>query len=546
MAGLATALRLAERGYQVTVYEQDTFVGGKYRAVQWKGTKRPCRHEHSYHMYLNWYHNFWDIVEQVGVADRFQPLNAVKFLRKGEFPYMPELSRFGSANAIRDNLLAGVLPVTDMFLYMYSLIDFLSTPMDHRRFQDLISVNGFVSTRPYITTESAKMYDEYLAKTFAVTSYRTSAKTFQSFLEYGAVCPEPMYYMLRGNCHSQLLEPLQELLIRHGVTFEWGMRLEKVVVGDSAMVEELVFRDVQASNPTLLINRRPLFRDFNQAPPVPVAGPLILALPPDELRTVLDDKMMNADFSLGGCMKLRSEPMASVHLHLNRQFQARLRRLGVRALPPEPVVLVDSKYKLSFVDCSQLWPDFELPYLNVVASDSRPLLKLRPPRQFTRDRESSDWDKVPGKPDMDTPNTMLEYILRELREFIHFEDDEIDVELLEIDVNVGRELFINDTGSWDDRPETVSKIKNLFLAADFCQTPIDVVSLEGAVVAGLQAAEAVRERYGGGPRIEIKLPERYPHYFYWPAKLLLAPYAGAAKLWSSMMELADRVSEYRQ
>jgi phytoene dehydrogenase-like protein len=39
MAGLTAALRLAERGYEVTVFERDNFVGGKFRATEWLGGK---------------------------------------------------------------------------------------------------------------------------------------------------------------------------------------------------------------------------------------------------------------------------------------------------------------------------------------------------------------------------------------------------------------------------------------------------------------------------------------------------------------------------
>ena len=60
--------------------------------------------------------------------------------------------------------------------------------------------------------------------------------------------------------------------------------------------------------------------------------------------------------------------MASVHLHLNEKFSQRMKTLQV-SLPPEPVVLLDSKYKLSFVNNSALWPRPEDTYLNIVAFD---------------------------------------------------------------------------------------------------------------------------------------------------------------------------------
>ena len=37
-------------------------------------------------MFLNWYHNFWQIADEIGAVDDFIPLTKVKFMRRGEFP----------------------------------------------------------------------------------------------------------------------------------------------------------------------------------------------------------------------------------------------------------------------------------------------------------------------------------------------------------------------------------------------------------------------------------------------------------------------------
>jgi hypothetical protein len=176
-----------------------------------------------------------------------------------------------------------------------------------------------------------------------------------------------------------------------------------------------------------------------------------------------------------------------------------------------------------------LWHGSKETYLNVVASDSRPLGHLLAPGPFTSDR---DWKQDAAKLSIEYPVTALDHILHEFRRFVPFEDDEIDIELLEIDRNAGRELFINDVGSWKWRPDTKTKVNNLFLAGDFCKNAIDVVCLEGAVVSGLGAAEHVRRQHGVGSPIKIIAPKRYPYSAFWPFKLFLAPYAVSAKVWS--------------
>ena len=101
VAGLAAAHRLLERGHDITLIEANAFLGGKLGAHQQRDDLRqynasadtpdtfgrrdctvctePCCkaaraedwHEHCYHMYLNWYHNFWGLMRDIGTIDRF-------------------------------------------------------------------------------------------------------------------------------------------------------------------------------------------------------------------------------------------------------------------------------------------------------------------------------------------------------------------------------------------------------------------------------------------------------------------------------------------
>jgi zeta-carotene desaturase len=543
IAGLTAGLRLAERGYQVTFYERDWFVGGKFRAFEWIGkeTNRRAFHEHSYHLFLNWYHNFFAIADEIDARKHFMPLKSVKFLRQGQFPQWKELVNFGSLATIPQNLFSGVLPIPDMFLYMYSVIDLLGTPMKQNKYRDLISVNAFASTKPYATERSVSLYDEYLAKTFAIASYLTAAKSFQTFSQYNAYCPDPMYWALDGDSFNRFLAPLQaKLKDKWDAKFNMGHNVEGLILNAHGHVTGIRYRKFTREyeySGSLSGYHWDHWNAASECQECDIEGPLILAVPHAAFCDLLSADMVNRSPHLGEIAKLESEPMASVHLHLNDKFAKRLKSQGI-TLPKEPVVLVDSDFKLSFVANSSLWPGSQEPYLNVVASDSRPLNSLNAPDEFTwdRDRESSG-DRL----SLHDPVTTLDHILNEFRKFVHFEEDEIDKELLQIDRNVGRELFINEIGSWKWRPQTRTKIKNLFLAGDFCKNSIDVVCLEGAVVSGLEAAECVRVHCGQGSPIKIERPKRHPYPMFWPWKFMLAPYAAGAWAWSTYRDLAKRL-----
>jgi uncharacterized protein with NAD-binding domain and iron-sulfur cluster len=52
-------------------------------------------------------------------------------------------------------------------------------------------------------------------------------------------------------------------------------------------------------------------------------------------------------------------------------------------------------------------------------------------------------------------------------------------------------LLINTAGSWDDRPEAMTAIKNFFLASDFVRTYTDLATMEGANEAARRAVNGI-------------------------------------------------------
>jgi hypothetical protein len=130
-----------------------------------------------------------------------------------------------------------------------------------------------------------------------------------------------------------------------------------------------------------------------------------------------------------------------------------------------------------------------------------------------------------------------------------------DVAYWHIETNAGDELFLNEVGSELWRPGAHTQIPRLFLAGDYCRTFIDVVTVEGAVVSGLEAARALQQHVtddrAGTIRaddpllrpIDIVEPEAYPQWALFALATMLAPYAAAAKVWSAMLSQSRAVSQ---
>jgi uncharacterized protein with NAD-binding domain and iron-sulfur cluster len=80
-------------------------------------------------------------------------------------------------------------------------------------------------------------------------------------------------------------------------------------------------------------------------------------------------------------------------------------------------------------------------------------------------------------------------------------------------------LLVNTAGSWADRPDAVTRIPNLYLAADYVRTHTDLATMEGANEAARRAVNGILDATGSdAPRCRI-WPLREPAAFA-PARAL--------------------------
>jgi hypothetical protein len=586
VAGLSAAYRLLERGHDVALVEANAFLGGKLGAHQardevvgrddsshygWKRCKgcpekspRPdCAapkragdwHEHCYHMYLNWYHNFWDLAEAIGARKNFVPQTTINYLDAGHAALPRSVSNVGSPWTVFRNLDTGVGSPFDAFLHFQGMTELAGRPATHDDALEQTSVTAFLESLMTTTAESRSQSYRILAKAFAAPSYVSSARTYKSFLKYGARLPEPGMWLLAGNTEEALFTPWLEALARLAGSFgiDWPetpkapmperFRRAKKAWEACARTEEEAARlpaftllplvsltGIEVAEGGGFLLR--LARNAGSpgvAPPAPDAaneqrltagaealevrhfdGHVILAVPPKQLGALVyrrarpeaerddmagevridpekDPRLAAQDPALADVMRLRTEALISLDLVFRKPFG--------RKLPRGIVLLADAKYDLSLQDNSQSWTETpceaEGAVLNVVASDVRALLPYGEQEGGTQ--------------------LIVELILRELARYLDF-DPETDVVhcRTHMQTNVGEELFINEVGSWQYRPKAATAIDRLWIAGDYCQTPIDVVTIEAAAMSGLIAAEGVRRETGLGAPIPIHLPDNYP------------------------------------
>lgn len=518
IAGMTAALRLLDVGFDVTVVERAATVGGKFGAVR----TGKAFHEHAYHFLSDWCVNFWDVARCIGLSKErnFVRREAIKFLRprpesghvSGNY-HFSELRHGAVAENFWKNIYSGVIPPDDMIAYVYSLLDLLTQPdddPDELEFLNRNSVNGFMRSRRYMTDLAALLHQEGLLKAFAVPSYETSVRSYRTFVRYFG--RDTGGWILKGDANSAFWKPfLDKLSWFDGTPGRPRFELRLQTYLDGLQVEP------DPSDPKSLRVTR---IDLRGEEPIERPRHVILAVPCSEvLRVVEDNQLLRTHLpDLLALRKLQSRQMASLDLYFTRPLPG---------IPPEHVTLIDddnwahrqviasdgdiaSKYGLSFVDNYQAWVGHEPPretWLNVVSADFQELAGL-----------SSD--------------DAREAIIAELRRYLDFERDEVDESRSCFRPNADTPLFANSVGSWQFRPETRtdqpeyaerwvhSRVKNLYLAGDYCRSKIDLVCVEGAVTTGIAAAHAI----AGGAVKPPRVPPEVSKAECQLAKAALAPW----------------------
>lgn len=507
-------------------------------------------HEHCYHMYVNWYRNFWRLMRDIG-RDRshaFAAFHDLGHLFPGTAPVgerLRLLTSIGSIDSIGDNLLSGVSSVPNLMLWYYSLADMVGESFQSDRYLDMSSVQGFLRSRWYATEQSVRLHDYILSKAFAIPTYLTSAYAYRSYVEYGVRHPQPMVWVLKTNSSEGLFDPLLDKLLKEEqgtkpCTIELGKRITGFELRADGRMSRLRYRpcdvfDAAESDEMVAVKTQQHSSnpdpenpddDDGERMPDPRGGEqiygfepdyVILAVPPKALADIVSRFRRHLP-SLNAVRKLQSGVTAALDLHFRKK---------IRGVPKRHLILRGSRYGLTVFDNSHVWKGNE-------TDAKRTSLSVA----------ATDFYKIAGMSKREAIQVMIE----DLRRFIKFKYSEIDLAKSYLQMNDGEPMFLNEVGSEPWRPGPRTEIPNLFVAGDFCNNEVGIVSVEGAVVSGLLAARAVQAQAREDFKeldldssmlspIPFLRPDKYPRMNAQALKSVLTPLAGAAKIQSRNEEM---------
>jgi hypothetical protein len=513
ISGLTAALRLSQRGFAVSLFEAKPELGGNMSSTDVGGIE----HDVYPHMFCDWYANFWEIFEtDLGFLrdHHFEPQDGVKILPAGATEFF-DLKNPSTVATVWEDLRLGLVSVPEMILLMFSMLDLASYPFQRNVDDDLdkVDVNGFLYSRGYSTETVAKLHNYILTLVWSVNSDMTAAKSYQDFLRHFSSFPneQPLAWLLKGSLEMKIIRPLADKLRVQGCSIEAATPVTSIDLIDGKPVLTIA--------PTRAAARTESFDYCIIATPVGAMIDLVMGRAGEDNGR----KVIRQVPRLAQMQHFRDAAIPVVDIY----FKGKLANV-----PQGQIGLQGTRYMLSVVDISQLWQTSatmrDRTVLVLAASDGFAIPTRAPDvAGFAMIEQLHQWLPIfnPGKfwgdPDSDIDWT-----------FSHFRS------------NDSNRLFINDVGSWAFRPQAADPeaLPNVFLAGDYCQSGVDMATIEAAVQTGLLAAQALQAQDAKasgqmrGDPITLAEDKAFGSATLLAAKLALLPAAYGASAWAAWDE----------
>lgn len=517
VAGLTAAQELAERGFDVTVYERRAW-GGKARST-WvpgsaKGARKPLPGEHGFRFAMGFYRNLPETMQRIpfesnpnGVFGNFVEAPDSVFARDGarDDLYVPTAPT--DPLSIAPTRLVGTL--TTLFAnadlpphatgyFAGRLAVFLSS-CDRRRHEqwDNVAWSDFIASERF--GGDYKLFDNLPRFSQASKGPETSTDWIGEAIEGlitgitgRVVGPGTGFWrLLDGPTNEKWIDPWLAQLRRLGVRLRLGHSVQRLEVDAGRIVAARV-KDARGT--------RRIHADW-----------YVCALPVERARRLWNRRVLSADPRLGHMHGLTVGWMNGLKLFLSEN----------RPIAAGPVAYADGPWAMSSVNQAQFWDaDFPSTYgdgrvrdsLSVIISDwtTPGVIYGKPARECTPDEVVHEvWEQIkravnkPGGTPQLTDEMLLSW--------------DIDPGMVLRDGHLvsGDPLILPTVGERRLRPGVETAIPNLLLAGDYLDGDWLVGTMEAANETAKRAANAILERSGSrqppAPVIpHYRLPEWEP------------------------------------
>jgi uncharacterized protein with NAD-binding domain and iron-sulfur cluster len=514
MGGLASAHELAERGFSVTVFEPKA-LGGKARSIPvphtGTGGRADLPGEHGFRFFPGFYQSVPDTMRRIpvsgnpnGVFDNLVNASQELLIFPGgkQLYVPPSFDANGLLEGARTlatalGIAAGV-PVNQIEYFVRKLLVFMTScdarrtgEWEHLGWWDFTNAAHFSSE--YQTVFGTGLTKDLVAAKGKLASTRTVGLMAEAFVysymaEYVPTVARQSGYgaadrLLDAPTNEAWIDPWVAHLKSIGVKFVTGYAASKLHVQGGRIAGAQVTSTTASKHP--------------RAERV-TADWYVAAMPVEKARVLFDEPVRAAAPELALLDKLTVDYMNGIQFFLGRAPSERIRG---------HVAFLGSPWALTSIDQGLFWHrDIAGQYGDGTVADvysvdisdfSTPgILYGKPAAGCTPQQIANEtWAQL--KQGLNTRSTQ---ILSDDMLVSWFLDPAIAYPVGGGPAVSTEPLLINTAGSLDDRPDASGAIPNLFLAADYVRTNVDLATMEGANEAGRQAANAILHAAGSNAK----------------------------------------------
>ena len=486
VAGLSAAHELAERGFQVHVYERKPVLGGKARSIPVPNSAGnnhlPLPGEHGFRFFPGFYKHVTDTMRRTpyglhgNVFDNLRVASRMLLARAGQ----TEITWLARSPRTLEDLRAFLMelftpfgvPLDELTFFVGRLL-MVATSCAARRLEEYEKIAwwDFIAA-----PRMSKAYQAYLGQgvtrsLVAMRAEESSTRTVggtQLQLLYSFISPDGVFdRLLSGPTNDVWIYPWTQYLQKLGVEFHVGCNLVGLATDASRVTGATVENGAGRSEITA---------DFYMA-----------ALPVEVMAALMTDKLKQAAPSLANLDKLKTRWMNGIQFYLSRD----------EPLVNGHVMYLDSPWALTSISQRQFWNHVD--FSRYGDGTVKGILSV----------DISDWESpgvVFGKPAREcTAEQIKQEVWTQLKQHLNdsgtapIDDANLVSWFLDPDIEFpnpssatnAEPLLINTAGSLQYRPESQVELENFFVASDYVRTYTDIACMEAANEAARRAVNCL-------------------------------------------------------
>jgi 15-cis-phytoene desaturase len=486
VAGLSAAHELAERGFQVHVYERKPVLGGKARSIPVPNSggndRLPLPGEHGFRFFPGFYKHVIDTMRRTpygtggSVFDNLNIATRMLLARTGQTEIAWVARRPRSVEDLRAFLMElftpfGV-PLEEVSFFVNRLL-IVATSCAERRLAEYENIAwwDFISA-----PRMSKAYQVYLGQGLtrslvAMRAEESSTRTVgvtQLQLLFSFISPDGVFdRLLSGPTNDVWIYPWTQHLQSLGVEFHVGSSL----VGIKTDGTRIAAATVESA-----AGRSEVTTDF-----------YIAALPVEVMTALVNDDLKRAAPSLANLDKLKTRWMNGIQFYLSKD----------EPLVNGHVIYLNSPWALTSISQRQFWNKVDLSRYGDGTING--ILSV----------DISDWEApgvVFGKPASQcSAEEIKQEVWAQLKQHLNnggtapIADANLVAWFLDPDIEFpnpsaatnAEPLLINTAGSLQYRPESQVELQNFFVASDYVRTYTDIACMEAANEAARRAVNCL-------------------------------------------------------